>query len=89
VTLRAGGLACERALIVLGGVAARPHRAAAAERVLAGAALDAATAARAAARVLEHALPLAGNAYKIDVARRLVARLLGRAAALAEGGGQT
>jgi xanthine dehydrogenase YagS FAD-binding subunit len=84
VTLRVRGLGCERARIVLGGVAARPHRSTAAERILAGAPLDAATAARAAGRVLEHALPLAGNAYKIDVARRLVARLLGRAAARAE-----
>jgi CO/xanthine dehydrogenase Mo-binding subunit/CO/xanthine dehydrogenase FAD-binding subunit len=86
ITLRVRGLACEQARIVLGGVAARPHRATAAERILAGAPLDAATAGRAAGRVLEHALPLAGNAYKIDVARRLVARLLGRAAARAEAG---
>jgi CO/xanthine dehydrogenase FAD-binding subunit len=86
VTLRVRGLVCEQARIVLGGVAARPHRAVAAERVLAEAPLDAATGARAAAGVLAQALPLAGNAYKIDVARRLVARLLGRAAARAEAG---
>jgi xanthine dehydrogenase YagS FAD-binding subunit len=84
LALRMRGLDCERARVVLGGVAAGPHRAAAAERRLAGARLEAEAAAGAAAVVLERALPLAGNAYKIEIARCLVARLLGRAAGLAE-----
>jgi xanthine dehydrogenase YagS FAD-binding subunit len=69
------------ARIALGGVAARPWRARAAEAVLKGAALERASFARAAEVALADARPSGDNADKIELARRLVVRALESAAA--------
>ncbi|MGY2047600.1 FAD binding domain-containing protein [Methylobacterium sp. JK268] len=69
------------ARIALGGVAAKPWREREAEARLAGATPDAAAFARAAEAILAGASPSGDNAYKIPLARRLVARALARAAA--------
>jgi xanthine dehydrogenase YagS FAD-binding subunit len=70
-----------RARIALGGVAAKPWRAHAAERVLAGSDADEAAFRRAAERALADARPSGENAFKIELARRIVARSLALAAA--------
>ncbi len=70
-----------RARLALGGVAARPWRARAAEEALAGATPDAASFARAAEAALAGARPSGDNAHKIELARRLVVRALEAAAA--------
>jgi len=62
--------------IVLGGVAPVPYRAAAAERLLEGRALDEAARAAAAETALAGAEPLRDNAYKVPLARELVSRAL-------------
>jgi xanthine dehydrogenase YagS FAD-binding subunit len=67
--------------LALGGVAAMPWRARAAERLLAGARPDAATFQRAAEMALIDAKPSGDNAFKIPLARRIVARALALAAA--------
>ncbi len=64
------------ARIALGGVAAKPWRARAAEAVLAGAPPDAATFRRAAEAALADATPSGDNAFKIELARRIVVRAL-------------
>jgi xanthine dehydrogenase YagS FAD-binding subunit len=69
------------ARIALGGVAARPWRARAAEAVLEGARPDAAAFRAAAAAALAGAAPCGENGFKIDLARRMVARALALAAA--------
>jgi xanthine dehydrogenase YagS FAD-binding subunit len=68
------------ARLALGGVAARPWRAHDAEAVLKGATPDAETFALAARAALEGARPSGENEHKIDLARRLAARALARAA---------
>ncbi len=75
-----GGMIAE-ARISLGGVAAKPWRARAAEQELRGAHLDAATFRRAAEAALVDAQPSGDNAFKIELARRIVARTLALAAA--------
>ena len=70
-----------RARIALGGVAAKPWRAHAAERVLAGSDADGAAFRRAAELALADARPSGENAFKIELARRIVARSLALAAA--------
>lgn len=69
------------ARVALGGVAAKPWRASAAEAALLGAAPDAASFRRAADAALAAAEPSGDNAYKIELARRVLARALARAAA--------
>jgi len=69
------------ARIALGGVAAKPWRARAAEAVLADAAPEAPAFARAAEAALADARPAGGNGFKIDLAKRVVERALALAAA--------
>jgi xanthine dehydrogenase YagS FAD-binding subunit len=69
------------ARISLGGVAAKPWRAEAAEAGLVGAKPEDAAFAAAAAVALADATPLGDNAFKIELARRVVARALRLAAA--------
>jgi len=69
------------ARIALGGVAPKPWRAHAAEAVLAGARPDDATFRRAAEVALADATPSGDNAFKIELARRIVTRTLALAAA--------
>jgi CO/xanthine dehydrogenase FAD-binding subunit len=67
---------CKNARVVLGGVAPRPLRAIAAEKVLVGRSLDDQQAAAAAEAALEEALPLEKNSYKIPIAMEMVKRAL-------------
>ncbi len=65
----------------MGGVASKPWRAREAEQILIGARPDAALFTRAAAAALADAKPSGDNAFKIELARRVVARALALAAA--------
>jgi xanthine dehydrogenase YagS FAD-binding subunit len=69
------------ARLALGGVAAKPWRARAAEQVLKGVAPDAATFRAAAQSALAEAKPSGDNAFKIELARRVIVRALSLAAA--------
>ena len=69
------------ARIALGGVAAKPWRAAAAEAVLRGAPANRESFERAAAAALAQASPSGDNGFKIELARRIVVRALLRATA--------
>ena len=69
------------ARIALGGVALKPWRTQDAEATLAGAQPDKAAFRRAAEAALAGATPSGGNAFKIELARRIVARALALAAA--------
>ena len=69
------------ARIALGGVALKPWRAREAEQILIGARADTALFARAAEAALADAKPSGDNAFKIELARRVVARALALAAA--------
>jgi xanthine dehydrogenase YagS FAD-binding subunit len=69
------------ARLALGGVAARPWRARAAEAVLAGGAPDASNFRRAAEAALAEAVPSGANGFKIELARRILMRALTLAAA--------
>ncbi len=64
------------ARIVLGGVAPRPYRAAAAEAALVGKPLNDATAAAASEASVEGARPLAKNGYKVPLTKAVVKRAL-------------
>jgi len=64
------------AALALGGVAHRPWRVVAAEEALVGRPLDDATIAAATDRLLAGARPLRENAFKVDLARRAIARAL-------------
>ena len=64
------------ARIALGGVAHKPWRAMEAESALAGSRLDAASIERAANAADAGAKPLAHNAFKVELAKRSVARAL-------------
>jgi len=75
-----GGVVAE-ARVARGGVALQPWRARAAEAELAGARPDPAIFRRAAEAALADAKPSGGNAFKIELARRIVARALSLAAA--------
>jgi xanthine dehydrogenase YagS FAD-binding subunit len=86
VVSAAAGLRIERgtireARLALGGVAAKPWRARAAEQVLTGARADAAAFRRAAEAALADAKPSGDNLFKIELARRIVLRALTLAAA--------
>jgi xanthine dehydrogenase YagS FAD-binding subunit len=76
--MEAGWIA--EARIALVGVALKPWRAHDAEAALAGAQADAASFRRAAEAALAGAEPSGGNAFKIELARRIVARALAMAA---------
>jgi xanthine dehydrogenase YagS FAD-binding subunit len=69
------------ARLALGGVALKPWRAREAEQTLIGARADATTFARAADAALAAAKPSGDNAFKIELARRIVVRAFLRAAA--------
>ena len=69
------------ARIAIGGVALKPWRAREAERILIGAQLGGALFRSAAAAALTDAKPSGDNAFKIELARRVVARALALAAA--------
>jgi xanthine dehydrogenase YagS FAD-binding subunit len=70
-----GGTIAE-ARLALGGVAAKPWRARAAEAMLAGARPDRALFSRAAETALADARPSGDNEFKIELAKRIVARTL-------------
>jgi xanthine dehydrogenase YagS FAD-binding subunit len=69
------------ARLALGGVAAKPWRARAAEAALAGVRPNSEHFRRAAEAALAEARPSGDNAFKIELARRIVVRALGLAAA--------
>ncbi|MBR0831034.1 xanthine dehydrogenase family protein subunit M [Bradyrhizobium manausense] len=69
------------ARLALGGVAAKPWRVRAAEQVLTGAAPNAASFLEAAQLALSGAKPSGDNAFKIELARRIVVRALTHSAA--------
>jgi xanthine dehydrogenase YagS FAD-binding subunit len=71
-----------QARLALGGVAPRPWRVPAAEALLVGRTLDEATSRAAADALLQGARPYRGNAFKVELARRSVARVLAATAAL-------
>jgi xanthine dehydrogenase YagS FAD-binding subunit len=77
--LEGGRIAAAR--LALGGVAAKPWRAEAAEAALAGATPDAAAFRQAAGIALADARPSGDNAFKIELARRIAVRALSLAAA--------
>ena len=79
--LRIDNGAIAEARLALGGVAAKPWRARAAELILAGARADAALFRRAAEAALADAKPSGDNGFKIELARRIVARTLSLALA--------
>jgi xanthine dehydrogenase YagS FAD-binding subunit len=79
--LKVEGGRVRQARIALGGVAPRPWRARAAEVVLSGARADGAAFERAAEVALADARPSGDNAFKIDLAKRIVLRALTLAAA--------
>jgi xanthine dehydrogenase YagS FAD-binding subunit len=68
------------ARLALGGVAAKPWRARAAEQMLKGAVPEATNFREAAHAALADAIPSGDNAFKIELARRLIARALSLAA---------
>jgi xanthine dehydrogenase YagS FAD-binding subunit len=70
-----------QARLALGGVAAKPWRARAAEEILAGASPGEAIFRRAAEAALADARPSGDNAFKIELARRIILRTLTLAAA--------
>ena len=79
--VRMEGATIAEARVALGGVAAKPWRAHAAESVLSGAHADAGAFRAAAAAALADAMPSGDNAFKIELARRIVARALALAVA--------
>jgi len=81
--LRLANGSIEEARIALGGVAPKPWRVREAEEALRGARADSASFHDAAATVLAGAKPSGDNAFKIELARRIMARALALAAAAA------
>ena len=79
--LRLDGPVIAEARVALGGVALKPWRARTAEAVLAGREPTEAVFQEAAAAALADARPSGDNAFKIELARRVVAQALRRAAA--------
>ncbi len=79
--LRLDGGVIAVARVALGGVALKPWRARAAEAALAGARPDAAAFRQAAEAALIDAKPSGDNAFKIELARRIIVRALTMAAA--------
>jgi len=81
VALRIDEGVIAQARIALGGVALRPWRAREAEQILIGSSADTAAFGRAAEAALADAKPSGDNAFKIELARRVVVRALALAAA--------
>jgi xanthine dehydrogenase YagS FAD-binding subunit len=79
--LRLDGDVIAEARLALGGVAAKPWRAREAEQIVRGARADAAVFGRAADAALADAKPSGDNAFKIELARRVIVRALTLAAA--------
>ena len=79
--LRFDGDTIAEARVALGGVALKPWRAREAEQVLAGARAEASVFRRAAEAALASAKPSGDNGFKIELARRILARALMLAAA--------
>ncbi len=79
--LRFEGDTIAEARLALGGVALKPWRAREAEQALAGARADASVFRRAAEAALASAKPSGDNGFKIELARRILARALRLAAA--------
>jgi xanthine dehydrogenase YagS FAD-binding subunit len=79
--LRLEGGTIAEARLALGGVAAKPWRARDAEKILVGARADASSFRRAAEAALAEAKPSGDNGFKVELARRIVARALTLAAA--------
>jgi xanthine dehydrogenase YagS FAD-binding subunit len=79
--LRFEGDTIAEARLALGGVAPKPWRAREAEQVLAGARAEVSVFRRAAEAALASAKPSGDNAFKIELARRILARALALAAA--------
>ncbi len=67
---------CKEARIALGGVAPAPIRAEAAELLIEGRQIDEETAAKAAEKAVEGAKPLGMNAYRVEITKTLVKRIL-------------
>lgn len=82
--IKNGRIAAAR--LALGGVAHKPWRALDAEKVLTGAQANAATFAAAAEAAVKGAQPQKHNAFKIEMAKRAVARILHEVAEQAKGG---
>jgi xanthine dehydrogenase YagS FAD-binding subunit len=76
VVLQMAGTRCESAVIVLGAVAPTPLRASAAEKLLAGKAIDDNSAREAAQAMAASATPLSGNAYKIPIVEAVLTRTI-------------
>ncbi|HEX8887657.1 MAG TPA: hypothetical protein VF779_00665, partial [Pyrinomonadaceae bacterium] len=76
----------ETARLALGGVAHKPWRAMEAERVLTGATASAQTFKQAAEATLQGAVPQKHNAFKIELAKRAVVRILNEVASKRVGG---
>ena len=76
VGLELDGAVIRKARLALGGVAAKPWRALAAEAALEGASANATTFAHAADLTLAEARPSGENAFKIELARRTLVRAL-------------
>ena len=67
---------CHEARIVLGGVASRPFRASGAEQAIQGRKINSAVAETASETAVAEAVPLSRNAYKIQLVKTLVKRVL-------------
>jgi xanthine dehydrogenase YagS FAD-binding subunit len=76
VVVTMDGHKVERVRIALGGVATKPWRSMAAERVLHGREATTANFRRAAEAALEGAKPLRDNAFKVELAKRAIVRAL-------------
>jgi xanthine dehydrogenase YagS FAD-binding subunit len=81
--MQMSGDVCERASIVLGGVAPVPWRVTEAEALLRGQRVTAELARRAAEAAVQGARPLSKNAYKVQLTRSLVERTLQSLAGIA------
>lgn len=82
--IKSGRIAAAR--LALGGVAHKPWRALDAEKVLTGAQANAATYVAAAEAAVKGAQPQKHNAFKVEMAKRAVARILNEVAEQAKGG---
>jgi xanthine dehydrogenase YagS FAD-binding subunit len=80
VVLHLVGQTVKDARVVLGSVAPVPLRSAAAEKVLIDSSVDTATATKAGEAAAEGAIPLAANAYKVELLAELVRRAVLKAA---------
>jgi len=81
LALRIEGGRIAEAHLVLGGVAPIPWRCEAAEKLLVGRAIDAATCAAAGEKALEGAQPMEYNGYKVPLAKGLITKALQKLAA--------